>query len=158
MAKNNRTVDIASLQDPSQIKAVEYNPASGGQKSLTVGPRLIPIQVAAGWTTNASTTLALPFIGANLAIYNNAATAASVTTGDIGVTTLAIGATDANGNVGVACPPNAWTYISMGAKQYVVTSTATLITYIIEDPTTVARESGPFVQQFVNGTILPLNS
>lgn len=147
MAKNNRVIDLASLQDPDQIKVVEYNPASGGQKSLAVGPRLIPIQINTGYTTDASSKVALPFLGANLAIYNNAGTVGSVTLGPSTITALAVGVADAAGNVGVACPPNAWTYLSMGSNQYVYTSANTLLVYIMEDPTRIAQETGPYAQQ-----------
>ena len=163
MAKNNRIIDIAFLQDPTQLDAIQNNPASGGKKVLTVGPRLLPIPiVTAGtptWTTNASVAaVGLPLKGLNLAIYNNAGAAGSVTIGDIGVVSQAIGAFDANGNVGVACPPNAWTYISTGAHQYVATSAATLIVYIIEDPTNIAQETPNRVAQFVPGFDQQLNS
>lgn len=150
--KNNRVIDNQFLQDPDQIKAVEYNPASGGQKSLTVGPRLIPIQIASGWTTDASAKVALPFFGANLAIYNNAGAVGSVTIGDTTITALAPGVTNPAGNVGVACPPNAWTYVSAGNNRFVFTSAATLLVYIIEDPTRIAQESVPYAQQNAQNT------
>ena len=137
--KFNRVIDNRFLQDPNQIESVEYNPASGGQKSLIVGPRLLPIQIAGGYTTDVSGKVALPFLGANLAIYNNSATAASIVAGASTITALAIGATDASGNVGVALPPNAWSYLSMGNNQYVISSAATAIVYIIEDPTRIAQ-------------------
>ena len=150
MAKNNRVIDMQSLQDPSQIKSAEYNPAAGAEKALIVGPRLLPIQIAGGWKTNVTTATAIPFLGANLAIYNNAATAGSITVGQDGtIASQAIGAVDANGNVGVACPANAWSYLSMGANQWIIGSAATLIVYIIEDPTRIAQESGPYAQQNV---------
>jgi hypothetical protein len=163
MAKINRVIDNAFLQDPNQIEAVQYNPASGGKKVLAVGPRLLPIPiVSAGtptWTTNASgTAVGLPTLGANLAIYNNTGTAGSVTIGDIGITSLAIGAVDANGNTGVACPANSYTYISMGNHRYVITSAATLIVYIIEDPTQIQQETPTRVAQFVPGFDQQLNS
>lgn len=147
MAKNNRVIDIKFLQDPDQIKSIEYNPPSGGQKSLIVGPRLEPIPIATGYTTDASTKRALPHLGLNLAIYNNAGAVGSVTIGGSAITALAPGATDAAGNVGVACPPNAWTYLSMGNNQYIIATAATLLVYIIEDPTRIAQESGPYAQQ-----------
>jgi hypothetical protein len=163
MAKINRVIDNSFLQDPSQIEAVQYNPASGGKKVLTVGPRLLPIPiVTAGtptFTTNASVApVALPLKGLNLAIYNNAGTAGSVTTGGITMTSQAIGAFDAAGDVGVACPPNSYTYVSMGNNQYVATSAATLIVYIIEDPTWIAQETPTRVAQFVPGFDQQLNS
>ena len=158
MAKINRVVDNNFLQDPMQIEAVQNNPASGGKKVLPVGPKLNPIQISGGYTTNVTALTALPALGLNLAIYNNAGTAASVTIGGSTTTSLAIGATDANGNVGVALPPNSWTNLSMGNNQFIIASAATVIVYIVEDPTRLAQETGPYAQQFVNGTQLPINS
>jgi hypothetical protein len=152
MAKLNRVIDNAFLQDPSQIKAVEYNPASGGQKSLIVGPRLLPIPIAAGWTTTPTSTTALPYLGANIAVYNNSAAVGSIVIGGSTIVTLAPGVVDGSGNVGVACPPNAWTYLSMSNNQYVVTSAATLLVYLMEDPTRIAQESGAYMQQNNAGT------
>lgn len=146
--KYNRVIDNRFLQDPCQIDAVEYNPASGGQKSLLVGPRLVPIQIASGYTTTPTAATALPFLGANLAIYNNSGTAGSITVGQsAAVTSQAIGASDANGNVGVACAPNSYTYLSMGNNQWVITSASTLFVYIVEDPTSIRQETGPYMQQ-----------
>lgn len=150
--KFNRVLDIRFLQDPYQIKSVEYNPASGGQKSLTVGPRLLPIPIvtagSATYTTNVTTATALPTKGMNLAIYNNSGTAASITVGqDSTVTSQAIGASDTNGNVGVALPANAWSYLSPGNNQWIIASAATVIVYIIEDPTSIQQETGPYAQQ-----------
>lgn len=150
--KNNRVIDTQFLQDPDQIKSIEYNPAAGAQKSLTVGPRLIPIKIATGYVTDASAKVALPSLGVNLAIYNNAGAVGSVTIGGSAITALAPGATDAAGNVGVACPPNAWTYVSAGNNQYVFTSAVTLLVYIIEDPTRIAQETGPYAQQNAQNT------
>lgn len=148
MPKINRVVDMAFLQDPSQIESIEYNPASGGKKSLAVGPRLLPIQISGGYTTAANgTPVALPFIGANIAVYNNASSVASIVIGGSTITSLAPGVVDASGNVGVPCSANSWTYLSMSYNQYVITSAATLLVYIIEDPTRLAQETGPYAQQ-----------
>jgi hypothetical protein len=148
MAKNNRAIDIKFLQDPSQIDSIEYNPASGGQKTLTVGPRLLPIPLSSTtWTTTPTTRTALPLLGLNLAVYNNAGAVGSVVIGGSTIVTLAPGAIDASGNVGVPCPPNAWTYLSMSNNQYVITSAATLLVYIMEDPTWIVQETGPYVTQ-----------
>ena len=154
--KFNRAIDNRFLQDPNQIEAVEYNPASGGKKSLAVGPRLLPIPIVtagvAAYKTNVTASTAMPYLGANLAIYNNAATAGTVTVGqDSTVTSQAMGVADANGNVGVACAPNAYTYLSMGNNRWIIGSAATLFVYIIEDPTYFAQESGPYAQQNGNG-------
>ena len=161
--KIQRVVDIALVNGGKDAKSIEYNPASGGQKSLTVGPRLLPIPIvtagSAAYTTDCSGKVVLPFLGAILAIYNNASSAGSVTISPASANSLAIGATDAAGNVGVACPANAWSYISAGYNQYVVTSASTLIVYIIEDPTKIIQETGAYAQQTNNPYAqLPLNS
>jgi hypothetical protein len=153
MAANNQRRNDTKFQiSGNDAQSLEYNPASGGQKSLIVGPRLLPISVVTGgvpgWTTNIATATALPSLGLTLYIYNNAATAGSVTVGQSSaVTAQAIGAVDANGNVGVACPPNAYTELSMGSNQWIIGSAATLICYIVEDPTTIIQQTGSFVQQ-----------
>lgn len=162
-AKNQRVVDIAFLNSGQDIVSIEYNPASGGQKSLIVGPRLIPISIVAGGvpsrTTNVTTATAIPYLGANLAIYNNSGTAGSVTVGQNStVTSQAIGASDTNGNVGVACAPNAYTYLSMGNNQWIIGSAATLIVYVIEDPTKFIQQTPPLVPQNVPGFVPPVNS
>ena len=154
--KFNRVVDNRFLQDPNQIDAVEYNPASGGEKSLIVGPRLLPIPIVtagvAAYSTNVTAATAMPYLGALLAIYNNSGTVGTVTVGQsAAVTSQAIGTSDANGNVGVACAPNAYTYLSMGNNQWIIGSAATLFVYIIEDPTRIAQETGPYAQQNGNG-------
>jgi len=147
-AKFTRSCDIKFQISGNDAQSLEYNPASGGQKSLIVGPRLLPIPTAAGNTTNVTTAIGLPYLGANLAIYNNSGTAGSVTVGQsAAVTSQAIGVSDANGNVGVACAPNSYTYLSMGANQWIIGSAATLIVYIIEDPTKITMETGPYAQQ-----------
>ena len=157
-AKIQRVIDNAFLNSGLDIDSIEYNPASGGQKSLIVGPRLLPIPISTGFTTNASAGLALPNLGINLAIYNNSGTAGSATISSAVAASLAIGATDASGNVGVACAPNAWTYLSNGANRYLITSAATLIVYIIEDPTKIIQQTPPLVQQNVPGYVPPVNS
>jgi hypothetical protein len=157
MTRINRIPNNTTLIGGDDAKALEYNPASGGQKSLIVGPKYIPIPIASGWTTNAAAGLVLPSLGLCLAIYNNSGTAGSITSSPAVTTSQAIGAVDGSGNVGVACPPNAWTYLSMGLNQYIITSAATLIVYIIEDPTMIQPQS-PYAQQNVPGFVPPVNS
>ena len=158
MAKNTRMIDQKWQISGEDAKSIEYNPASGAQKSLAVGPRLLPIQISGGYTTNASAGIILPEYGMNLAIYNNAGTVGSITAGTGTLTALAVGATDANGNVGVACPPNAWSYLSMGYNRQIITSAVTLLVYVIEDPTKFIQETGPFINQNVPGFVPPVNS
>jgi hypothetical protein len=148
MAKNNRVVDTKQLQDGMSIEAVQNNPPSGGRKSLTVGPRLLPIPAPAGtWTVTPTTLTPLPKLGLNIAIYNNSGSVGTIVIGGNAITTLTPGQIDSSGNVGVPCPPNAWSYLSMGYNQYVITSASTLLVYIMEDPTWIAQESGPFIPQ-----------
>jgi hypothetical protein len=159
-AKIQRVINNQLLNGGQDAVAIEYNPASGGQKSLIVGPRLIPISTGLNtWTTNVTAATAIPYLGANLAIYNNAATAGTVTVGqNATVTSQAIGVSDAHGNVGVACAPNAYTYLSMGNNQWIIGSAATLFVYIIEDPTYIAQQTPPLVPQNVPGFVPPVNS
>jgi hypothetical protein len=157
-AKNQRVIDIAFINSGNDAQSIEYNPASGGQKSLIVGPKLLPIPISGGWTTNAAAGLILPKLGANIAVYNNAGAAGSITISPAVTTSQAIGAVDASGNVGIACPPNAWTYLSMGFDQYVITSAATLIVYIIEDPTKFIQQTPPLIPQNVPGFVPPISS
>lgn len=158
-AKNTRVVDIAFQMSGQDVQSIEYNPASGGQKSLIVGPRLLPIRIAGGYTTNVTTATAIPYRGANLAIYNSSGTAGSVTVGqDATVTSQAIGVSDANGNVGVAIAPNAYTYLSMGNNQWIIGSAATLFVYVVEDPTMFIQQTPPLVQQNIPGFVPPVNS
>lgn len=147
MSKNTRVVDQKWQQSGEDCKSIEYNPSSGAQKSVIVGPRYLPIPISSGYTTNASAGIILPYLGANLAIYNNSGTVGSITAGSGVLTALAVGVTDANGNVGVACTPNMWTYLSMGNNQGVITSAATLLVYIVEDPTFFVQNTGAFVGQ-----------
>ena len=148
MAKNNRVININNLQDPNGIVAVEYNPPSGGQKSLIVGPKLIPISLNGSYTTTVTSATALPYLGANIAVYNNTSTVGVVTIGNAStITSQAIGASDASGNVGIACAPNSYTYLSMGNNQWIIASASTLFVYIMEDPTYIAQESTAYMQQ-----------
>jgi hypothetical protein len=157
-AKFQRQIDIKWQISGNDAESMEYNPAAGACKSLRVGPRLLPIPTGLGtWTTNVTTATALPNLGDTLYIYNNSGTAGSITVGQTAaVTAQAIGAVDANGNVGVACAPNAWTYLSMGINRWVVSNSANLVVYIVEDPTRFVEQSGPFMQQN-NGNTQPIS-
>lgn len=157
-AKTQRNIDNKFLNSGNDAQSIEYNPASGGQKALLVGPRLLPIpNGAAAWKTNITVATALPLPGATLWIYNNAGAAGSVTVGhDATVTALAIGAVDASGHVGVACPPNQYTQVSMGFNQWIIGNAATLICYIVEDPTFFTQQTPQLVPQN-NGNTQPIS-
>jgi len=157
-AKMQRVVDIKFVNSGLDVQSIVYNPASGAEKVLPVGPRLIPIQVSGGWTTNVSAGVIIPYLGANIAVYNNSGTAGAVTISPATTTAQVIGGVDANGNVGVACPANAWTYLSMGYNQYIISTAATLITYIIEDPTSMIQQTPPLIPQNVPGFDPAVNS
>ncbi len=158
--KNARVCDQKYQISGDDAKSLEYNPASGAQKSLPIGPRLLPIPTGMGtWTTtpNGAAT-PLPNLGLNIAVYNNSGTVGSIVIGGKTIVTLAPGVIDSSGNVGVPCPPNAWTYLSMSYNQYVITSAATLLVFIIEDPTWLNQQTGPLVPQNVPGFVPPVNS
>lgn len=144
--KNNRNVPGNNVQDPSTIANLTYNEAAGAQKNTDVGRYLVPmVFVSVGvitYTTDATTARALSKKGANLAVYNNSATLGSITFGDdASVASLAAGAVDANGNVGVACKPNDWTFLSAGDRSWLKSSAATLLVYVIYDETSIKQES-----------------
>lgn len=132
----NKTVD------PSSISNLTYNEAAGAQKNTEVGAHLKPLQIdGTTFSTDATTARRLPGAGKNLAIYNNAAAVGSVTLGDVSImAALAVGATDASGNVGIPCKPNDWTFIACNEKQYVRTNAVTLLVFIIEDDTSIKNQ------------------
>jgi hypothetical protein len=151
MAKNIRQIGGNNVQDPSSIDAVEFSKSAGSKKVSEVGRHLIPIPYISGgvvaYTTDASTARRLPNAGICLAVYNNANAVGSITLGPgpSAPTVLAPGATDASGNVGVPCAPNSWTYIACDVNVWVIASVATLLTFIIDDETSIKAEvSSPF--------------
>lgn len=145
MAKNIRQQAGYAVQDPASINNIEHNPAAGAQKNIDVGGHLLPLKIISGgvvaYTTDATTRRALDAPGASLAVYNNAGTMASITLGeDNTVTSLAAGVTDAAGHVGIPCPPNSWTRISAGTQNWVISSAATLLVFVVDDHTTIKPE------------------
>ena len=140
---NKRNFPGNEVQDPSAIDMLTYNDMSGSRKVSEVGRSLIPLgNGAAAFTTDASTARILPGLGINLAIYNNSGSVGSVTFGTSNAqVSLAPGATNATGQVGIPCMPNAWTYVAANQYQWVITSDSTLLTFIIADNTTIKKES-----------------
>lgn len=147
LALFKRVLNGAMVQDPSTIAAHTYNEASGAQKNTEVGRHLMPLQTgAATWSTDATTAVRLPGRGKNLAVYNNANAVGSITLGDdqFAPVSQAPGAVQAatNGrNVGIACPPNEWTYIACGDQNQVIASAPTLLVYLIDDETSLKKEA-----------------
>lgn len=128
--------------DPYGATSNQYSDYAGAQKVSNVGHRLIPLQTASGWTCDASSRIKVAR-GATIAIYNNSGTVASVTTGDVTVSSQAPGSVQ-NGTpttlaafVGIPCKANDWTYINMFDHDFVITSAATCLVYVIQDHTVV---------------------
>jgi len=140
MAKNQRNLPGTAVRDASIIDNLIYSESSGGQKNVTVGPHLLPLpNGASGYTTDATTAKVLPSPGKNLAVYNNAGVVGSITFGeDNTVTAQAPGAIQAGTqHVGIACPPNSWSYLAAGPQNWVIASAATLLVYLIDDETSI---------------------
>jgi hypothetical protein len=131
-------------RDLAIIELLSYNEKSGGRKSIEVGRALLPLQNGATtYTTNATTPIALPSAGKNLAVYNNSGTVAAVTVGDNTMTPQASGVVQisgANAFVGVPCQPNAWTYLSAGQWNYVGATAGTLLVFLIDDDTYIISQ------------------
>lgn len=139
--KINRVVG-KQVQDHHSIPAVEFNQPSGAKKITEVGRRLLPIPTSTTPTCNVVAATALPAQGKNIAVYNNASTLATITVGsDATVTAQAAGTVDVNGNPGIPCAPNSWTYIACGPQQWIIASTATLLVYLIDDDTYIRQEA-----------------
>ena len=147
MAKNNRNLQGQHIQDPSTLANLEYNDAAGSKKVSEVGRHLVPLKFVSGgavaYTTDASTARRLDSPGKCLAVYNNSGSVGSVTLGNVqsAPSSLAAGVTDSNGNVGIACKPNDWTYIACADNYWVISSASTLLVYAIDDNTAIKQEA-----------------
>lgn len=119
--------------DSSTIETISYNEQSGAKKQMVVGPSLKPIFSAAPntYTTDISTLTKIGK-GQCVAIFNPTATIYSVTIGASTTTALAVGATDTNGNVGIALQTG-WTYLSLGNNEFIKSNTSDVYCYIIVD-------------------------
>lgn len=138
--KISRTFPPKAVQDPTAIVNAQNNQYSGAEKNLTVGPNLAPMAYSnAGtlvYTTDASTARNIG-TGKNFAIYNPGSSG-SVTFG-AGLTaplSLSAGATG-NDNVGIPCPAG-WSYLANYDKSWVISSSNTLLVFIIQDDTTLS--------------------
>lgn len=145
MQIKNRAIPGDKQRDPSGVDQYTYNEMAGARKTTEVGRALIPLgDGAGGFTTNAATApRVLPSAGRNLAIYNNAGAVGSITVGDNTMTSQAPGAVQISGTnafVGVPCPPNAWTYLAAAQWNYVAASAATLLVFLIDDPSYIVAQ------------------
>lgn len=142
MAINKRNTN--NIKDTGQLENLTYNEYSGSKKVSEVGRKLSPMDdgTGAGYTTDASTARVLPGMGKNLAVYNNASSVAAISLGDDNtIAALTPGQCDSNGNVGIPCAPNAWTYVACGSKTWVRSSVATLLVFLIDDDTQIRQEA-----------------
>jgi len=136
MSQSKRKQYGSRIADQSLIENLGYSVSSGAYKQVKVGPHLIPLSSnGSTYTTDASTAINLGQAGKMLAVYNNSGSVGSVAVSLTQISSLAAGVTDTNGNVGIACPPNSWTYISCGDSIWVITSASTLLVYLIDDDT-----------------------
>jgi hypothetical protein len=142
MAKYIRNLNGYSVQDPSIIENLTYNPQAGARKVADVGRQLLPIPQSGGtWTTTPTVATGLPNMGRNLAVYNNSGSLGTITLGTSNaVTSLAAGVTNSSGQAGIPCAPNSWTYIACGMQQWVISSASTLLVFIIGDTSYVVQE------------------
>lgn len=142
MAKNSRTFLSVTTKDPSSIQNIVYNEAAGIEKNSDFGKKLLPLpDGAGGYTTDASTAKILPNKGRNISVYNNSSTVQAITViEDNTVSALAAGVADSDGHVGIVCKPNDWTNIACGNYQWVISDSANLIVYLIDDNTYITQE------------------
>lgn len=143
--KNIRNISGCNVQDPSIIDNLEYNDAAGSKKVSEVGRHLLPLKFisvgATAYTTDATTARTLDNMGTCLAVYNNSGAVHAVTLNESSsIVALAAGATDSSGHVGIPCAPNSWTYIACGRSNWVITDSATLLVFLIDDNTSIVQE------------------
>jgi hypothetical protein len=148
---NKRNILGNDVQDPSAVDVLVYNNAAGANKVAEVGKHLLPLPkpgVGTGYTTDVSGgAYPLPNAGRNLAVYNNSGTVAAITFGTDGtVTALAAGVTDSSGRVGLPCMPNSWSYFAGGFSNWVISSSSSLMVFLINDSTSIQ----PVAQTFNN--------
>ena len=149
MAILKRNFPGNETQDLGAIGNNVYNNAAGANKVAEVGKHLLPLPVpgvGTGYTTNVSSAAyPLPGAGRNLAVYNNSGSVAAITFGsDNTVTALAAGATDSSGRVGLPCPANSWSYFAGGYSNWVISSSSSLLVFLINDDTSIQVQSQNF--------------
>lgn len=139
--KKFRQVEGRDVADPANVNNLTYNQASGAFKSIDGGYHLKPIPVPpSSFTTNAVAAKSCRK-GTTIAIYNNSGAMQTFNFGESSsVTTLAIGISDASGNVGIPCKPNDWTYLNSNEKEWFITSSANLIIFFVEDETYITSQ------------------
>ncbi|HLD91703.1 MAG TPA: hypothetical protein VI911_11950 [Patescibacteria group bacterium] len=129
--KNRRKAN--NNYDPSSVDSNSYNDAAGARKTIEVGHHLKPIKTGATTFTTDCSTKTKVGKGISLAIFGVAD--GSVTIGDSTVAILATGVTDANGFVGIPVMAEHWIYLNTYTYDYIITSSADIKVFIIEDDT-----------------------
>lgn len=146
MPKTIRNIQGKKVADIPEIQQFVYSNAAGAEKNTDVGKKLVPLSIdGATFTTDATTARKLPSKGRNIAVYNNSAAVHAITTGnrdEAAMVALAAGAVDnATKRVGIACEPNAWTYIALYEDQDVIADSNLLLVYLIEDDSFIVQEA-----------------
>ena len=134
--KTKRVLPTGVVEDPSSLDAIIYSRQTSGFKVSETGSTLMPLNTGAAYTTNAVAGVTLPKQGCLLAIYNKDTSVHAVTLGLNAASVsaaLALGVTDANGNVGVPIAPAQWVYLSCFTDQYVITDSAQLLVFMVAD-------------------------
>lgn len=123
-----------------ETEDLKFNQASGADKVIPAGHHLKPMMTGAStYSTNATSRVNVGK-GATLAIFNNAATVASVTLGDSTVTSQVPGAVQAGKSfVGIPLRSYEFTYLNTFDKDYVIASASTVLVYIVEDDTNIMQ-------------------
>jgi hypothetical protein len=142
--------------DPRRIKRRHGNPAhatgesinnaysdqAGAMKISNVGHKLQPLPTSDGSGTTAANAAAVKVgMGCSLALYNNNAALATATFGDASVASQAAGAVQAGTkSVGIPLKPNEWTYLNSWNHEWLITSAATVLVFIIDDSTHASEQ------------------
>jgi hypothetical protein len=133
---NNR--DSSQSIDQGAIANLAFNQAAGVYKVAQAGLKLKPLKLSDISHTTDFSTLRLVGKGATLAFYNSTGAALTVTMGGSAQTSLAAGATSADGKVGIPVPANSWFYANSYDDTHAITSAAGLLGFIVEDATSIS--------------------
>lgn len=126
-----RIIRSSSILDGSGITAVEHNPASGGKKTLSVGPEFQK-DPANDYVSGANYLAGAQLVpGTVLYFYNNDTVVNWVT-----FAKNANPSAPSSFATGIPLPPNQWTCLSMGSNNWVRTGSANVGCYKIVDTTT----------------------
>jgi hypothetical protein len=130
---------VITSNHPDFSEALTLNTPTGANKTLQIGPKLLPFGNTGSFTTDVTTSTKIER-GSLIAVYNNNSTVGSIVLSPTSVASLAAGVTDVNGNVGLPIPPNSWAYFTAwGDDEWIIASANTLKAYIVLDYSTVVK-------------------